>query len=86
LLFAPAIAAIATVSAAIERGRLQYAFLFFGWLVWTEIAVLAVRVRQSQGAMNAPTHIPFCALRAIASSATYAFESQIESHPATFAN
>src|SRR5947209_2226245 len=46
-----------------------------------KIAVLAVRVRQSQGAMNAPAHIPFCALRAIASSATYALEYRMKAIP-----
>src|SRR6266487_4764027 len=46
-----------------------------------KIAVLAVRVRQSQGAMNAPAHIPFCALRAIPSSATYALEYRMKAMP-----
>src|SRR5262245_9433698 len=46
-----------------------------------KIAVLAVRVRQSHGAMNAPAHIPFCALRAMASSATYALEYRMKAMP-----
>jgi hypothetical protein len=43
--------------------------------------VLAVRARQSHGAMNAPAHIPFCALRAMASSATYALEYRTKAMP-----
>src|SRR5262249_9602358 len=46
-----------------------------------KIAVLAVRARQSHGAMNAPAHIPFCALRAMASSATYALEYRTKAMP-----
>src|SRR6516164_4545627 len=46
-----------------------------------KIAVLAVRARQSHGAMNAPAHIPFCALRAVASSATYALEYRMKAMP-----
>src|SRR5262245_5209335 len=46
-----------------------------------KIAVLAVRARQSHGAMNAPAHIPFCALRALASSATYALEYRTKAMP-----
>src|SRR5262249_49165888 len=41
-----------------------------------KIAVLAVRARQSHGAMNAPAHIPFCALRAVTSSRAYALEER----------
>jgi hypothetical protein len=46
-----------------------------------KIAVLAVRLRQSHGAMNAPAHIPCCALRAVASSATYALEYRMKATP-----
>src|SRR6516165_10391341 len=46
-----------------------------------KIAVLAVRARQSHGAMNAPAHIPFCALRVMASSATYALEYRMKAKP-----
>src|SRR5262245_8489736 len=46
-----------------------------------KIAVLAVRARQSHGAMNAPAHIPFSALRAMASSATYAPEYRMKAKP-----
>src|SRR5262249_16620441 len=46
-----------------------------------KIAVLAVRARQSHGAMKAPAHIPFCALRALASSATYALEYRMKAKP-----
>jgi hypothetical protein len=46
-----------------------------------KVAVLAVRPRQSHGAMNAPAHIPFCALRAMASSATYALEYWMKAMP-----
>src|SRR5215813_1556488 len=46
-----------------------------------KIAVLAVRARQSHGARNAPAHIPFCALRARASSATYALEYRMKAMP-----
>src|SRR5262249_47313269 len=41
-----------------------------------KIAVLAVRAGQSHGAMNAPAHIPFCALRAVTSSGAYALEER----------
>src|SRR5262249_49762359 len=46
-----------------------------------KIAVLAVRARQSHGAMNAPAQIPSCALRAMASSATYALEYRMKAKP-----
>src|SRR5262245_1731076 len=46
-----------------------------------KIAVLAVRARQSHGAMKAPAHIPCCALRAVASSATYALEYRMKATP-----